>query len=130
LSQIFKPANGIIPPPPGSTFLWVTTGSTAFTPANLTGYLLAGLSDVVVTLPAAPTQDFWFALVNVVPGNNFTLAQNASDQVFYGDVQTTLGVGGSIVSTAAGDTLNLVCFSAGGTNLWAAFWSQGSLQVN
>lgn len=119
-----------LPAPPNS-FQWVTTGSTLFTPANYTGYLLAGLSDVTVTLPAVPATNFWFALVNVVPGNKFTVAQNATDVIYWGNEVTTLGVGGSIVSsTNGGDTLNLVCWLVGGTHFWVAFWSQGNLTVN
>lgn len=111
-------------------FKWSVTSSIAFSPTNYTGYLLtAALSDVVVTLPASPTVGFWFAIVNVIPGSTFTLAQNSTDQVFWGGVSTTSGTGGSIASTQPGDTLNLVCTAIGATHKWVAFWTQGQLVI-
>jgi hypothetical protein len=111
------------------SFYWTVTGSTAFTPANFTGYLLSGIAPVTVTLPVTPTVGYWFALVNVNGGISFTLAQNANDQITWGSQQTTLGAGGSITSTNAGDTLNVVCYLVGGNHLWSAFWSQGNMVV-
>lgn len=42
-------------------------------------------------------------------GTSWTLTQSSGQQIRFGNVQTTSGAGGSLASTAAGDTIRIVC---------------------
>lgn len=53
------------------------------------------------------------------------VAQNASQQIQYGNVTTTSGTGGSLASSAAGDFVILKCITV--NNLWLVQGSQGNL---
>jgi hypothetical protein len=53
------------------------------------------------------------------------IAQNASQEIRFGDVVTTNGVGGSLASTNAGDCISLVCITANTT--WRVKNSVGNI---
>ena len=58
---------------------------------------------------------------------SWTVTQGAGQQIRFGNLQTTLGAGGSIASAAQGDALRLVCVTA---NLrWVVLSSVGVLTV-
>jgi hypothetical protein len=42
-------------------------------------------------------------------GTSWEITQAAGQQIFFGNQSTTAGTGGSLTSTAQGDTLELVC---------------------
>jgi hypothetical protein len=44
---------------------------------------------------------------------SFQITQGAGQQIRYAQIETTLGVGGSLTSTAQGDSLRLVCVISG-----------------
>jgi len=109
-------------------FHWTVTASTAFTPANNTGYILTGTSLCTITLPPAPALDFWFAVVDR-SGNLFKIAQNAGDSIQMGSLLTTTGTGGSVNSTAVGDRIDLVCWAQGPGSSWMTVESLGTLTL-
>jgi hypothetical protein len=92
------------------TWSVVTTATQAITTAN--GYFADRGAGVTFTLPATAAIGDFFKIVNVNAGG-FTLAQNAGQSIIIGDQTTTTGIGGSLASTAVGDTLEIACF---GTN--------------
>ena len=53
------------------------------------------------------------------------IAQNASQQIQFGNVTTTSGTGGSLTSSAAGDCIKLVCITA--NTLWEVQSVQGNI---
>ena len=58
---------------------------------------------------------------------SFAITQAASQQIRLGNLQTTAGVGGSLTTTAQGDTLRMVCSVA---NLkWNVLSSMGNLTI-
>ena len=58
---------------------------------------------------------------------SWTITQGAGQQIRYGNVQSTLGAGGSVASTAQGDALKLVCVTA--DLRWVATSGIGTLTV-
>jgi hypothetical protein len=57
-------------------------------------------------------------------GISWTITQpNAGSQILYGNVQTTLGIGGFISSNQQGDYIRLVCQTT--NSRWNAFGSSG-----
>lgn len=57
-----------------------------------------------------------------------TIAQNAAESIVFGAFTTTVGVGGSLVATNVGDTIEIVCTVADTT--WAVLSSVGNWTVN
>jgi len=65
---------------------------------------------VTFTLPATAAVGTRLEIVGIA--GNWALAQNAGQTVYVGDGNTTVGVGGSLTATDAGDCIRLVCISA------------------
>jgi hypothetical protein len=58
---------------------------------------------------------------------SFTIAQNGGQSIRFGTFSTTVGVGGSLISTNQGDSIKIVCSTA---NLkWNVLSSEGNLTV-
>ena len=57
----------------------------------------------------------------------FTITQAAGQQIRIGSSTTTLGVGGSLSSTAQGDAVRLVCKTA--NTLWTLLSCEGNLTI-
>lgn len=108
-------------------FKWTVTTSTAFTPANNTGYILRGASLATITLPPAPALDFIFGVVDS-SGNLFVIAQNAGDTMQLVNSKTTATTG-AIASTLVGDEITLVCWAQGPGASWIAVEYNGNLTV-
>jgi hypothetical protein len=47
--------------------------------------------------------------------NGWTVAQGAGQEIFFGNTHTTVGAGGSLASTNAGDCITMVCLVANNT---------------
>ena len=67
-----------------------------------------------LTLPAAADVGEVVAVVGKGTGL-YQIQQNAGQQILYGNLATTVGVGGSVTSTLARDTIMLVCSTANTT---------------
>lgn len=90
------------------------------------GYFCTGGGALVLTLPVA--SNIGDIIQITLDGSaSWQIAQTAGQRVRIGNLQTTLGVGGSITSTQQGDTVYLVCQIA---NLkWNVLSSMGNLIV-
>lgn len=81
---------------------------------------------VTVTLPATAAIGDTFGIIN--KGAGFVnIAQNAGDQIIFGNQSTTAGVGGSLQATAIGDCVEIVAYS---TNEFYVRSSIGNWTVN
>lgn len=96
----------------GMGFTWnvVTSATNPNTLVAENGYIAKGASSVVFLLPAAAAIGDTFIIVGY--GNLWQLTQNAGQVVFFGNMTTTSGVGGSITATNIKDTIELVCVTA------------------
>ncbi len=95
-----------------ASFAWnnVASGTQALV-ANQ-GYITNnGASLVTYTLPTTAAQGTLISIAGFSTGG-WALAQNASQQIFFGNQSTTAGVGGSISSTNRNDQIDLLCVTA------------------
>jgi hypothetical protein len=65
--------------------------------------------------------------VTLVGGTSWTITQGAGQQITMGNVNSTLGVSGSISSTSNGDSISIECFSE--DTLWVTVSSIGTLAI-
>lgn len=79
-----------------------------------------------LSLPATAAQ-FTQIEVALNGATSFTITQGAGQQIRFGNVTTTLGAGGSLASSAQGDTVKLLCTVA--NNEWMVVSAVGNLTV-
>lgn len=90
------------------------------------GYFANGSAQVVLTLPL--TADIGDTIeVAAINANGWKIAQNAGQQIQVRNTATTVGVTGSLASTAIGDTARIVCFAENTT--WILLSHEGTLAV-
>lgn len=105
----------------GST--WQTIGASQALAVN-NGYICNAGGALSLSLPATASVG-QIVEVTLDGSTSFTITQAAGQSIRFGNVVTTTGVGGSLVSTARGDTVRLVCSVA---NLnWNVVSSVGNL---
>jgi hypothetical protein len=66
-------------------------------------------------------------IVRLRGGTSWTITQAAGQQIFIGNTNTTLGAGGTLASSAAGDSVTLICSTA--DVFYSAEASMGNLVV-
>jgi hypothetical protein len=110
----------------GSSFAYTEVTVTTQSASVNNGYILNNAGLVTVTLPTTANIGDTIRLVGKGTGG-WRLAQNASQQVHYGTLSTTTGVGGRIDSTQRRDTLNIVCITA--NNEWQVLSSVGNVDI-
>lgn len=94
----------------GGGIVW-TPKTTAFTIAAGEGYITNNaVTQVVATLPATATIGDTFEITNIGAAG-WKIEQNASQYINFGNSTTTVGVGGSLSSSAIGDTVRIVCIA-------------------
>jgi len=97
--------------------------------ASNTGYFADGGSVITLTLPVSPAQGDEIRVAGFGAGGWF-IAQNAGQQIIYGDETTTAGTGGSLQSTDQYDCVELVFFkTVSSTNIFVVLSSIGNLTV-
>jgi len=111
----------------GSGMAWVDITGASQTVAANTGYLSNRAGAVAFTLPASSTVGDVFEIVGVQ--GSWSLAQAANQQVLFGSQATTLGVGGSLASTNAGDCIRLVATNTSASSVWRVVSSIGNITV-
>jgi len=113
---------------PGLTWS-IVTGTTQAAAAN-GAYIANNAGLVTVTLLAAASAGVGtkLAVTGVNNANGWIIAQNASQQIFFGTSTTTAGVGGSLSSNNIRDSIELVCVSADGL-FWNVVSSVGNITV-
>lgn len=110
----------------GGVLSWIdsTTGPVTMVAGN--GYFSNDpANNLTFDLPATAAQGTILEITNLQAARNFTIAQAAGQSIQFGSVSTTVGVGGSISSTAIGDSLRMVCTVADTT--WQVLSCQGNL---
>jgi hypothetical protein len=100
----------------------VVTSNTAMTPGS--GYITNSSSLLTMTLPVTAAVGTLIELAALGTGG-WKIAQNASQLIYYGNIITTTGTGGSLSSSRQGDTVSLVCVVA--NTSWMALSSMGNL---
>lgn len=112
---------------PGSNS-WVDITGTTQAMAINTGYLADNAGLVTLTLPATAAQFSIMEVVGVGAGG-WIIAQNANQKIIFGNTATTVGVGGSLASTNAHDTVKLIATTGGASTFWTVMSSVGNLTV-
>lgn len=110
----------------GGVSSWVDVTGTSQTIVPNTGYIADNASLVTLTLPTTAAQGTIFRIAGNGAGG-WSLAQNASQTVKFGNVATTTGTGGSLASTDPGDALECLCVVANTT--WRVLSAVGNLTV-
>lgn len=105
---------------------WSAIGASQ-TLAVQNGYFCTSGAGLSLALPA--TSEVGDRVRVVLDGStSWTITQpNAGTQIRMGNTQTTLGVGGSLASTAVGDSVELVCETANAR--WAVVSSIGNITI-
>src|SRR5580698_8839087 len=111
----------------GGAFTWndVTSGTQLLAVEN--GYVTDFGAGVTYTLPATAVFGSMIAIVGKT--GMWTVAQNANQQILSGSSSSTVGVGGSIASTSAGDCVELICITGGASTVWRARNEVGNLTI-
>lgn len=95
---------------------WTDATNATYTLVAQNGYITDRAGGVTYTLPATGALGDMIKFVGKT--GLTTIAQNANQQIFIGNTNTTLGAGGSLTATDAGDCLSLVCITAGANTAW------------
>ena len=119
----------------GTIALSVTTGGMAWTDATNASYNLSASNGYVTnrgggvtyTLPASGVQGDTIKIVGKT--GLWSIAQNANQQICVGSSATSVGVGGSLTATNAGDCVELICITAGASTVWRTDGGWGNLTV-
>ena len=109
----------------GGGIAWTNVTGTTQTIAAHNAYLSNNAGTVTFTLPATSTIGDVFEIVGVQGA--WTIAQAAGQQVALGTAASTVGVTGTVSSTAVGDTITCVATTTGASSIWRAFGSVGNL---
>ena len=108
---------------------WTTATTNAVAALNNYGYVVKNATPAnltTFTLPATAAVGDTLIITGYTVGG-WQIAQNAGQQIFFGSAATTIGVGGSLASTLAFDTVSLVCVT---TDLeWNVISSVGNITV-
>lgn len=115
-----------------SALAWSNITTTTQTIAGGSGYITNNAATVTYTLPASPTQGQVFAITSgasAAATTPWSIAQPATQSINFGNLTTTVGVGGSLASTLKFDTVYLVCVVAGTAAVWNVTSSVGNLIV-
>lgn len=121
LQQVFNLFGSISP-----LIVWTDVTGTSATMVANNGYMADNAGLVTLTLPATAAQ---FTMLQIA-GNGaggWTIAQGAGQSINFGNVTSTVGVGGSISSTNKYDQLTLMCVVADTT--WTVRSSVGNLTI-
>lgn len=110
---------------PGSV-TWVTTAVNVAPMVVGTGYFcIAAGGALTLALPAAPTLGDTLK-VSLDGATSWQITQSAGQQIRLGSSTTTVGVTGSLTSTAQGDSIEFVARTA---NLWVVQHVVGNITV-
>ena len=125
--SITNASNSITIAATGAGFAWTdVTGATQTIVAE-NGYLANRGLGVAFTLPASGTVGDVFSIVGLQ--GSWTLAQAANQQIKFGSSATSVGVGGSLASTNAGDCVECVATNTSASTIWRVFSSIGNITV-
>jgi hypothetical protein len=109
----------------GGGIFWETIGASGALVVGK-GYMCNAGAALSFSLPATAAVGTEIALT-LDGSTSWTITQAANQRIRFGNSETTLGAGGSLASTAQGDTVYLVCVTA---NLrWIVISSIGNITI-
>lgn len=109
-----------------NTMAWSREAGTSVAAAPNHGYVNTNAALTTITLPV--TASLGTAIEIMGEGTaGWTIAQNAGQNIQYGNISTTIGVGGSLSSSNRYDTVRIICRLADTT--WSVVSSVGVLNV-
>jgi hypothetical protein len=111
----------------GGGLTWTVVTGTTQAAATNNGYIANNAGLVTVTLPSTSNVGDIVAVTGINNATGWKVAQNAGNQIFFGNASTTSGTGGSLASTATRDTVFLVCMTANAT--WNVVGAVGNITV-
>lgn len=91
--------------------IWNEITAASATMSVNNGYIANRATLVTLTLPATAVQGSMFYISGKGAGL-FSIAQNAGQTIHFGTLNSTLGAGGSVSSTAQYDNIALLCITA------------------
>ena len=91
------------------------------------GYFCNKVGLLSLSLPAVSAVGDIIEVSNINTAAGTILTQGAGQQIYYGNLSTTLGAGGTLASIAVGDSLKIVCRVA--NTFWQVVSSVGSWTV-
>lgn len=106
---------------------WVNVTGASQTIAISTGYTASNASAVAFSLPTTAAYGTVFEVTTGTTAGGWTIAQAAGQSIKFGNTTTTTGTGGSLASTAVGDTVRILCIVANTT--FQVLGSQGEITV-
>lgn len=92
-------------------FSWTTVSGTSQAMLSNNGYIANNAGLVTLTLPVTSTVGDEIDIIGKGAGG-WTIAQGAGQQLVIGNVSSTVGAGGSVSSTNAKDSLQIICTAA------------------
>lgn len=108
-------------------FTWTDITGATQTLAVANGYVTNRAGGVTYTLPSTATEG---DIIEVAGKSGaWIIAQNANQQINVGSASSTVGVGGSVASSNAGDCIRLLCTTSGSSTVWRALSFVGNLTV-
>lgn len=123
--DLTTPGQAIITNTGGSgSFPWTEATGTSVALTVNRGFIMNNAALVTGTLPATAAVGDVIEIVGEGAGG-WLVAQNAAQEIRFGDIITTNGTGGSLASTNAGDCISLVCITANTT--WRVKGSVGNI---
>ena len=111
---------------PTQVFPVINVSGTTQTMVINTGYRPGNAALCTLTMPSTAVDGSIIRVTGVGAGG-WRIAQNASQQIFFGDKFTSVGTGGRIDSTLARDSLTMECVIANTT--WQVINSVGNMDV-
>ena len=104
---------------------WSVIGASQALAVN-NGYVCTTGAALSLSLPATSILG-QVVQITLDGSTSFTVTQAAGQSIRFGNVSTTVGVGGSMVSTAQGDSIKMVCSVA--NTKWNVLSSVGNLTI-
>lgn len=92
-------------------FSWTTVSGTSQAMLSNNGYISNNAGLVTLTLPATSTVGDEIDIIGKGAGG-WSIAQGAGQQIVVGNTSSTVGAGGSVASTNAKDSLQIICTAA------------------
>ena len=111
----------------GSSFTWTEVTTTSQSAAVNNGYTTNNAALVTVTIPTSCAVGDTVQVSGVGAGG-WQIAQNASEIIHFGNMDTTTGTGGYLASTHRRDSVELVCVVA--NTEWNVIKSVGNITIN
>jgi len=110
----------------GGGLAWSVEAGAAVAAAVDSGYITNRGAGITYTIPTTAAVGSIIRICSIA--GLWTIAQNAAESIVFGAFTTTVGVGGSLVATNVGDTIEIINTVA--DTQWAVLSSVGNITIN